>query len=99
METKTDTTSKKTKNSGKKILVGISKAPANIIVGIFNAFKGFFIFIGSSFKELGGVTWLSAKDTLKFSTLILLFMILLAGIIAALDFAFFRGLKFLVLQQ
>lgn len=53
-------------------------------------------FLRDAFQELKLVTWLSRRDTVKFSLLILLFMVLTAVAIAGLDLLFFKGLKFLL---
>ncbi len=53
----------------------------------FRNAAGFFV---DAFKELRNVTWLKAKDAVKFSTLVITFIAVTAGFIALLDLVFFR---------
>jgi preprotein translocase SecE subunit len=68
--------------------------------GILNLPKRFiglvgksFAFLRESFAELGNVTWLSRRDTLKFSTYIVLFIVLGSVVIALLDLGIFELFK------
>lgn len=55
-----------------------------------------FLFLREAIRELSFVTWLTKKNTLKFSIQILLLMIVATVGIAALDLVFFKGLKYLL---
>lgn len=64
--------------------------PRTLIVGISKVIRSLLNFAVSAIQELRQVTWLSRKDTVKFSTYVILFVVLGAVIIALMDLAFFR---------
>lgn len=64
---------------GKAVIAEIGRLAANLVK-----------FVRASYTELRTVTWLSRKDTLKFSAYVLLFVVLGSLAIALADYGFFK---------
>jgi len=57
------------------------------ILGVHKLIRGFFLKV---FAELKLVEWLSAKDTVRYTVIVLIAAVLLGALIALLDFGFFK---------
>jgi len=59
-----------------------------------NVFSRLALFIRQVVAELRKVIWPTRKELIAYTTVVVIFVLIMAGIIAALDFVFARGVLF-----
>ncbi len=92
MKIKNNKTIKNTKNNIKSV----PKKLNNLGQNINNIFRNLIKFLQSTFYELKNVEWLSRKEVFKFSSYIMIFLIISAVGIALLDLIFYKLLLVLI---
>jgi preprotein translocase SecE subunit len=86
---------KKAKSKAEKIVKKQGKRFSKAKNGIGSLFTGVFNYFKLSYQELKGVTWLSRKDTVKFSVYVLIFIAASAISIGLADLGLFRLIGFI----
>jgi preprotein translocase SecE subunit len=82
------------KSSNKEKSSSITSKIGGFFQGALGKIKSFFAFFVDAFRELERISWLTPKQTAKFSGYILVILIGLAVAIALLDTGFFELFKF-----
>ena len=59
-----------------------------------NVFSRIALFVRQVIAELRKVIWPTRKELIAYTTVVIIFVVVMAGIIAALDYVFARGVLF-----